>query len=157
MWREVVNSFPLSGVFIDPLMGSHVAHSVKMGSVFDGDGRRADVPNQHALFEDLDFFRCCDRAVDFSTSHECSSGNDPFDDRKFADYECAGRVNFPFEFAIDADCSVEIDDPFKLDPFAEEGKVVVICRTGRCFIAECPHDGVRVLIFSNRSSGQHGG
>lgn len=121
-----MNILRLAGMFIDPLMGAHVAHSMKMGPIFNGDSRCADIADQDALFQDLNFLRRCDGSVDFPAGHESASGNNPFDDGKLAHDERAARVDFTFEFAVDADGAVEIDDPFELHAFPEKGKVVIV-------------------------------
>jgi len=109
--------FGILRMFFDPAMGSHIAHAVEMCSVLNGDGRSSDISNQHALFQNLDFFRGGNSSVDFSAGQQSSCRNNTFDDRKFPDNQGAGRMNLAFELSVYADGSVEIDDSFEFNPF----------------------------------------
>lgn len=76
--------FGLRGMVFDPSMGSHVAHAMKMSSIFDGNGWGSDIPDEDSLFKNLDSFRGGDRAVYFPAREQCAGRNYPLHDGKLA-------------------------------------------------------------------------
>ena len=128
MESQVVDILGRLGMLLDPAMGPHIAHTMKMRSVLNGNGRSSDIPNEDALFEDLDSFCGSNGAVYFSTGEQRACGNDPLDHGKLPHDQCAGGVDFTFQFSVDSNSAVEIHDAFEFNPFSKKGEIVVVRR-----------------------------
>ena len=126
MQREVMDILGRLGMLLDPAMGAHIAHSMKMRSVLNGNGRSSDISYENALFEDLDSFCGSDGPVNLSTGEQRARGNDPLDHGKLPHDQCACGMYFTFQFSVDADGAVEIHDAFEFNPFPKKGKIVVV-------------------------------
>lgn len=126
MQREVMDTLGRLGMLLDPAMGAHIAHAMEMRSVFNGNGRSSDIPNEYSLFEDLDSFCGSDGAVNLSTGEQRAGGNDPLDHGELPHDQCAGGMYFAFQFPVDADGAVEIHNAFELNPFSKKGEIVVV-------------------------------
>ena len=126
MESEIVDILGRLGMLLDPAMGAHIAHAMEMRSVFNGNGRSSDIPDEDALFEDLDSFCGSDGPVNLSTGEQRAGGNDSFDHGKLPHNQCAGGMYFTFQFPVDADGAVEIHDAFELNPFPKKGEIVVV-------------------------------
>lgn len=57
-------------LLLDPFMGPHITHSVKMGPVFYRNARGSNIADQDAMFLNLDFGRGGYRSVDLATGHQ---------------------------------------------------------------------------------------
>lgn len=49
MESEVVDILGRLGMLLDPAMGAHIAHTMEMRSVLNGNGGGADIPNEDPL------------------------------------------------------------------------------------------------------------
>ncbi len=116
------------GMLLDPAMGAHIAHTMKMRSVLNGNGWSSDVPNKDALLEDLDSFCGSNGPVNLSACEQCPGGDNSLDHGKLPHDQCAGGVDFTFQFSVDANGAVEIHDAFELNPFSKKGEIVFVRR-----------------------------
>lgn len=128
MDSDVVDILGRLGRLLDPAMGPHIAHAMKMRSILNGDGRSADIPNKHALFEDVDAFCGSDCPVDLATGEQCPGGDDALDHGKLPHDQCAGGMYFTFQLSVDAYGAVEIHNAFELNPFPKKGEIIVVRR-----------------------------
>lgn len=113
-------------MFLDPAMGPHIAHSMEMRAVLNGNGGSSDVPNKDSLFEDLDSFCGSDGPVDPSAGEQRPGGNDSLDHGKLSDDQCTCGMYFAFQFSVDPHGAVEVHDAFELNPFSKKSEIVVV-------------------------------
>jgi hypothetical protein len=89
-----------------------------MGSVFYRNGGSANVPNKHALFEDLDFFSSLDGSIYLPAGQDGSRRNESCDHRMFSHDESACGMDFAFNPPIESDGPLNNDDSLNSTPFA---------------------------------------
>ena len=114
------------GMLLDPAMGAHIAHAMEMRSVLNGNGRSSDIPDENALFEDLDSFCGSDGPVNLSAGEQCTGGNDSLDHGKLTHDQCARGMYFTFQFSVDADGAIEVHDAFEFNPSPKEREIVIV-------------------------------
>lgn len=126
MGCEIMDIFVGRRVLLDPFVCPHIAHAVEMGSVFNGNGRRTNVPDEDAVLEDLYFLCGGNGSVDLSAGHQHSRGDDSFYDGMFSHNQSAGGVNFAFKPSVDPDSPIKVNHSLEVDTFPKEGEIFVV-------------------------------
>src|SRR2546423_1753694 len=144
------NPTPMSGHVMDiletfrlvlhPHVRTHLAHTVKVRTLFDRNCRRFDIANQHGGLEYLHLFGCADGAVDLATCDQRTHGNGALNDRMVPHNEGAAGANFTFEATIDSNRPVEVDDAFEIDAFPQKREVLIVSRVVFLLIVWPPHN-----------------
>jgi hypothetical protein len=134
-------------LLLDPFMSAHVAHAMEMGAVFDRNGGSANIADEYAGLQDLNFFSGCDGSVDLPAGDYGSCGHDSFDHGMFAHDQGAGGTDFSLNLPIYADGRVKSKDALEVDALPEEGKVLAVAGLIVLF-TESPHQ--RRTLLSHR-------
>src|SRR5438132_6044198 len=136
---DILETFRL---VLHPRVRTHLAHTVKVRTLFDRNYWRFDIANQHGLLEYLHLFGCADGAVDLATSDQGTHGNSALNDRMVPHNEGAAGPNFAFEATIDPNRPVEVDDAFEIDAFPQKGEVFIGSRVVFLLIVWPPHNNI---------------
>jgi len=125
---------------LHPHVRTHLAHTVKLRTLFDRNCRRFDIANQHGGLEYLHLFGCADGTVDLATCDQGTHRNSTLNDRMVPHYEGAAGVNFTLEATIDPNGPVEVNDAFEIDAFPQKREVFIVSRAVFLLIVWPPHN-----------------
>lgn len=114
--------------------------------IFDTDTRSADISDEDAWLLDLYFCGCRNGGVDFTAGDQHACRDHAFDDGLLPNDEGAGGVDLSLDATVDADRSIKIYNPLKIDSFAEERKVFIGNILGRVFFPDGPHERSLLLV-----------
>src|SRR5688572_22750681 len=108
-----------------PPVRAHIAHPVKMTSLFNTHRRAMDISDQNTGLLYFHLLQRGDRPLHSATDHNRSGGNNTFDDGALTDDHRTTGMHFAFHLTVDPNRPVETDNAFKTCSLAEKGKFVI--------------------------------